>query len=365
MDTSDPYIKFNKNGICNHCEEVEEKRKKYPHYLKPKEKKIELNKLISDMKKKGKRKKYDCIIGLSGGVDSTFLAYHIKKMGLKPLAVHLDNSWNSELAVHNIEKICKKTGIDLYTYIIDWEEFRDIQLSFLKASTPDSEIPTDHAIMAILYKVAVKNRVKYILSGANFNTESILPFAWSHGHRDWKYIKNIQKKFGKIPFKTFPKCSYIKLFYYMFIKKIKVIDMLDFLDYKKENAIKILTEKLDWQQYKGKHQESIYTKFFQSYILPEKFGFDKRRAHLSSLICSGEITKEEALKEIKKELYPSYELEEDRDYVIKKLGIASNEFREIMNLPPKEFCDYPSYENSWYYKIARKTYRIFNKRKRI
>jgi hypothetical protein len=192
------------------------------------------------------------------------------------------------LAVHNIEKICKKLNIDLYTYIIDWDEFRDIQLSFLKASTPDSEIPTDHAIKAILYRMAAKYGLKYIITGDNYNTESILPFAWSHGHNDWKYVKAVHKKFGTVPFKTFPGLSYLRSFYYVFLKKIKTISLLDFIDYNKSAAMKILSEKLDWEPYKGKHHESLYTKFFQAYILPEKFGFDKRRAHLSSLICAGE-----------------------------------------------------------------------------
>lgn len=363
MDTTDPGIRFDKNGVCCHCRDVEERKKQYPYNMDTESKKKELEKLVSQVKEAGKRKKYDCIIGVSGGVDSTYVIFQAKKMGLRPLAIHLDNGWNSELAVHNIEKICKKLNVDLYTYIIDWEEFRDIQLSFLKASTPDSEIPTDHAIKAILYRMAAKYGLKYIITGDNYNTESILPFAWSHGHNDWKYVKAVHKKFGTVPFKTFPGLSYLRSFYYVFLKKIKTISLLDFIDYNKSAAMKILSEKLDWEPYKGKHHESLYTKFFQAYILPEKFGFDKRKAHLSSLICAGEITREDALKELKKELYAPSELDEDKEYAAAKLGITPGEFQDIMDMPPKRFWDYPSYENSWYYKIARKIYRVLTGKK--
>jgi N-acetyl sugar amidotransferase len=358
MDTTDPDIEFDQTGVCNHCRAVEERRKQYPYNLDAKAKEKELAKLVLQIKKHGKNKKYDCILGVSGGVDSTFAAYQIKKLGLNPLAIHLDNGWNTEMAVHNIEKVCKKLEIDLFTYVIDWEEFRDIQLSFLKASTPDSEIPTDFAITAISYKMAAKHRIKYIITGDNYNTESILPFAWSHGHRDWKYVKNIQRRFGSKPFKTFPRAGYFKLFYYVFVKRIKTVWLLDFIDYKKADAMKVLIDELNWQPYKGKHHESIYTKFFQAYILPEKFGFDKRKAHLSSLICAGEITREEALKELAEELYPGLQLEEDKEYAAMKLGITPGEFESIMKMPPKRFWDYPSYENSWYYKIARMVFRL-------
>lgn len=367
MDTSDPDIEFDENGICNHCRAVQERKKQFPYNLDTEAKQKELQNLVLQVKNKGKNRKYDCILGVSGGVDSTFAIYQAKKLGLRPLALHLDNGWNSELAVHNIEKVCKKLDVDLYTYVIDWEEFRDIQLSFLKASTPDSEIPTDFAITAILYKIAAKNKLKYIITGDNYHTESVLPFAWSHGHWDWKYVKSVHKRFGTLPFKTFPRISYLKLFYHVFIKRVKTIHLLDFMDYRKKEAVKVLKEELDWQPYKGKHHESIYTKFLQACILPGKFGFDKRKAHLSSLICAGEIAREQALHELDKELYPAAELKEDMEFVTMKLGITPGEFENIMKMPPRKFRDYPSYENSWYYKIARWIFRQLtgkNKRKK-
>jgi N-acetyl sugar amidotransferase len=363
MDTSDPDIQFDSEGICNHCCDAIKRLNQYPYNLDAKAKQEAREDLLVKIKLEGKNKVYDCVIGVSGGVDSTYVVYLAKQLGLRPLAVHLDNGWNSELAVHNIEKICKQLDVHLFTYIIDWQEFRDIQLSFLKASTPDSEIPTDHAISAILYQVAVKNKLKYIITGDNFNSESILPFAWSHGHNDWKYIRSIQKQFGSVSFKTFPRVSYFKLFYYNFIKPIKKVNLLNVVDFNKSRAEELLKEKLDWESYGGKHHESIYTKFFQSYILPVKFGFDKRKAHLSSLICAGQISRDEALKELENPLIQEPELSQDREYVAAKLGLSLDRFQSIMEAPIKNFWNYPSYENSWYYKFARMLYRFLTGRK--
>jgi len=357
MDTTDPDIRFDQRGICSHCIEVDGKLNNYPHNLDPQAKSNELLNLVSTVKRAGKGRKYDCIVGVSGGVDSTYVVLQARAMGLRPLAVHLDNGWDSELAVHNIERMCKKLDVDLLTYVIDWEEFRDIQLSFLKASTPDSEIPTDHAIKGILYRMAAKMGLKFIISGENHNTESILPFAWSHGHNDWKYIKSVHNRFGTISLKTYPGLSYLRAFYYVFVKRIRTVNLLDFIEFSRADAIKLLSEQLDWVSYGGKHHESLYTKFFQAYILPEKFGFDKRKAHLSSLVCAGEVTRDQALKELEKELYVPSELDNDKEYVATKLGISPEELQRILDLPPKRFWDYPSYENSWYFKIARGIYR--------
>lgn len=352
MDTSDPDIVFDERGICNHCHAVEKRLAMYPHNLSSTEKRRELENMVATIKAKGQRQPYDCVIGISGGVDSTYVAYLTKKLGLRPLAVHLDNGWNSELAVHNIEKICKKIGIDLYTYVLDWEEFRDLQVAFLKASTPDSEIPTDHAIHGMLYTIAAQKNIQYMIIGCNFATESILPPAWSHGHYDWKYIASIHKQFGKVPLNTFPNLRLSKWFYCKMIKGIRYFTILDYIDYVKEDAVQILEQELGWQNYGGKHHESVYTKFFQAYILPKKFGFDKRRMHLSSLICAGQISREEALQEMERVVYTERECEEEKTYVLKKLGLSSEEFERIMQLPPKTFWNYPSYEISKWYQIA-------------
>jgi len=293
---------------------------------------------------------------VSGGVDSTYVAYLVKQLGLRPLAVHLDNGWNSELAVKNIENICKTLDIDLYTYVLDWEAFKDLQVAFLKASTPDSEIPTDHAIQAVLYHQADHEHVRYILSGSNTATESVMPRAWSHGHADWKYIASIQQQFGAQKFTSYPHYTKYSFFYYRHVKQIQWVRFLDYFTYIKSTAKKLIEEQLSWRDYGDKHYESIYTKFYQAYILPTKFGFDKRKAHLSSLICSGQLTREQALEIVQKELYPAKDLQEDREYVIKKLGISQDEFHDIMALPPKTFWDYPSYEkyyHSSYYRALR------------
>jgi len=347
MDTTDPEIQFDKKGICNHCYQYDESIKKF--VFDGEKGKEKLNHIVNEIKKSGKGKEYDCIIGVSGGVDSSFVAYKVKELGLRPLAVHLDNGWDSELAVKNIELFLKKLDIDLYTHVLDWEEFKNLQLSFLKASTPDSEIPTDHAIWAVLYEMADRIETKYVIFGGNIRTESHLPRSWSHGHMDWKYIKSIHNEFGNLPLNTFPHMNFLR--YNRNLIFLKSIDILNYIDYSKKEAMDILEKELGWKYYGGKHYESIYTRFYQGFILPRKFGYDKRRTHLSSLICSGEINRLEAIEELKTEPYPAELQSQDKEYVIKKLGISDHEFDRIMKLPKKKFWDYPSYEKSWYYPI--------------
>ena len=357
MDTTDPNIAFDDFGVCNHCREAKSILLTEPFCLSAEKKEHRLTKLVDKIKQTGKQGKYDCIIGVSGGVDSSFVAYKVKELGLRPLAVHFDNGWNSELAQKNIENILRRLDIDLYTYVVDWPEFRDLQLSFLKASTPDSEIPSDHAIVTLLYNMARKHGVKYILAGTNLSTESILPKAWSQGHRDWKYIKSVQKQFGKMKLKSFPHTSLWRNFINQRVLNIQFVSLLDYMDYVKEDAMKTLEDKVEWRQYGGKHHESIYTKFFQSYILPTKFNFDKRRAHLSSLICVGQITREDALLQLMQPQYNDTELREDKEYVLSKFNLSADEFTDIMSRSPKSYFDYSSYLNSWYYKFLRSIYR--------
>lgn len=351
MDTTDPDIKFDDEGICNHCKKAE-----YLLGLKesPTQREKSLQRMVKKIKKDGSGKKYDCIIGVSGGVDSSFVVYKLKELGIRPLAVHFDNGWNSESGVRNISKIVEKLDIDLYTYVMDWEEFRDLQLSFLRASTPDSEIPTDHAIFALLYETALKQNVKYIITGSNLVTEAIHVKAWSCGHDDWKYIQTIQKLFGKKKLDSFPHFTiFEKYLIYPHIKGIKIISLLEYIDYNKQEAKKILMDNFEWEDYGGKHYESIYTRFLQGYILPNKFGFDKRKGHLSNLIISGQITRDEALNELGKDPYEGINLQEDLNYLLNKFNITEEEFDSIMGFTPKTFWDYPSYKRSWYYKLAR------------
>jgi N-acetyl sugar amidotransferase len=361
MDNTDPEIEFDENGICNHCINYDKKIKSLPQ---GEEANIELNRIINEIKRSGRNKRYDCVIGLSGGVDSTYVAYEVKKMGLNPLAVHLDNGWNSELAMVNIENIVKKLNIDLFTYVIDWEEFKDIQLSFLKSSTPDSEVPTDHAIFAILRQVARKHKIKYVINGINIKTEGHHVLSWSQGHSDFGYIKAIQKQFGTKKIKTFPHGNVWTIFQDRFSKKW--VNILNYLDYNKDHAKTIIQKELDWRDYGGKHFESRYTKYYQGVILPNKFNFDKRKMHYSSLICAGEMSREDALLLLKEPTYSRVEQLNDEKYIIKKLNITNEEFQRIMDLPKKNYFDYPSYygrflKNKVVIKIKRCVFKLIKK----
>lgn len=343
MDTvGDPDITFDENGVCNYYYEFTDKlRIRIP--INQEAEKV-LGKLVSKIKKDGANNNYDCIIGVSGGVDSTYTALLVKRLGLRPLAVHLDNGWNSELAVKNIENILKKLGIDLHTEVLDWEMFKDLQLSFLKSSTPDGEIPTDHAIVAIMYMTAAKFGVKYIISGMNFRNEGMLPPSWARGYLDWRYIKGVQRIFGKEKLNSFPHLTILDFLYFNLVKKIKNISVLNYIDFDKEEAINTIEAELDWRNYGGKHYESIYTRFYQAYILPKKFNIDKRKAHLSCLIMSSDkMTRENALSILQQPTADPKMLEDDKEYVKKKLGITQLEFDEIMATPVKTIYDYPNY----------------------
>lgn len=351
MDTTDPSIEFF-DGVCNHCRFFDDSFS--VRVATGDDGKQKLDQIVHQIKKSGKGKEYDCIAGVSGGVDSTYVVYLAKQMGLRPLAIHFDNGWNSELAVSNIETVLSKLDVDLFTYVVDWEEFKDLQMSFLKASTPDSEIPTDHAIYALLIKTAIKHRVKYILNGMNFSSESIVVPEWAYGHSDWIYIKNVHKQFGSIKLKTYPRYSLLFLFYALLIKRIKFVSILNYIDYDKESAVKLLSDELGWRPYGGKHHESIYTRFFQSYILPRKFNIDKRKAHLSNLIhsSSGGMIRRKALEILSEPPCDLALMEQDRGFVIKKFGLTEQEFDDIMSLPKKTFYDYKT--NYKYVRLAKR-----------
>ena len=339
MDYSDPEIAFDEDGICNHCKRYDEILDSRVHTINKVEK---FNELIKNIKKSNSKGSYDCIIGVSGGVDSTYVAWLCKKNGLNPLAVHFDNGWNSELAVKNIENCLDVLGIDLVTYVIEWDYFKEIQKAFLQSSTPDGEIPTDHAINAQLFNEANKRGIKYIINGMNFATESMSVMMWSYGHSDWKYIKNILKSNSSIKkFKKYPHFSLFQLILNVFWRRKKVVSILNYIDYSKDDAMEIIKTKLNWVYYGGKHYESIYTRFYQGYFLPLKFDIDKRRGHFSDLIRSSQMSREEALKLIKTDPYPDESLKkEDLDFVLKKLDYSELEFNEIIKLEKKSFKDY-------------------------
>lgn len=339
VDTS---IVFNEHGICHHCLRYDELLA--TRVFSGADAEHRLAALVNKIKKSRKSgSNYDCLIGVSGGVDSTYVAYLVKQLGLRPLAVHFDNGWNSELAVKNIEKTLQKLDIDLVTYVIDWKEFKDLQLSFLKASVPDGEIPTDHAIFALLWKTAVKHKIKYIISGMNFATESISVPNWSYGHSDWKYIKDVHKTHGSVTLRSYPHYNLAQLFYYNFIRGVRSVSILNYVDYNKDRVMQLLQDELGWIYYGGKHYESIYTRFFQGYVLPEKFNIDKRYGHLSDLINAGQISRAQALEELKSNSYSSELKEADIAYAAKKFSLSLDDFKAILAKPPS---NYNSYKNS-------------------
>jgi N-acetyl sugar amidotransferase len=361
---ADPNITFDENGVCNYYYEYFEKEKQY--VIKGKEGIDIFNKKINQIKNDGKNKPYDCILGLSGGVDSSYLAYLAKKEGLRPLVVHFDNGWNSELAVKNIENIVRVLKFDLYTYVINWEEFKDLQLAYLKASVIDIEVITDHAIAATLYRLAAENNIKYFLSGYNIVTEGILPNAWVFSKQDAENIKDIHKQYGNIPLKTFPLLTMAKKRYYSMLMKVESVTLLNYIDYNKNAVKELLMKELNWKDYGGKHYESVWTRFYQGYILPEKFKVDKRKAHLSTLICSGQMSKEEALEELKQPIYDANQLEIDKDFIFKKLGLTATQFSELMELTPQPHTNFKTESNSYFekYPVLKPLKGIFNKFKK-
>jgi N-acetyl sugar amidotransferase len=340
MDTTDPQIAFDAAGVCSHCRTFEETRLLFSGDAATRPQRLAA--MVDQIKAAGRGRDYDCLIGLSGGVDSTYVAYLVKQHGLRPLAVHLDNGWDSELAVKNVENVVKRLDIDLHTHVLDWGQFRDLQLSFLRASVPDGEVPTDHAIGAVLLQTAARHGIRFLISGTNVATEGILPASWTYGINDWTYIAGVHQRFGRRSLAGFPHYTLYDYGYYVGVRRIRSVRLLDYVDYNKAEAMRTIERELGWRYYGGKHYESIYTKFFQGYVLPRKFTIDKRRAHLSTLICSGQMDRRSALEAMQADPYARDEQESDREYVTKKLGISDDEFARIMALPPRTYRDYPN-----------------------
>lgn len=340
MDTSDPEIIFDETGQCNHCKRYEawyEREMSNPLSLKERE-----SLMVETIKADGLNHDYDCIMGISGGVDSSYLAYYAtQELGLRVMAVHVDAGWNSELAVNNIENLVKNLNIDLHTIVIDWGEIRDLQRAFFLSSVPNVDIPQDHAFFAAMYKEAVKFKHKHVLNGGNMSTESILPTYWGYDAMDAIHLKDVHRKYGKVKLKKYPTFGpFEKLIIYPNFYNFQVHRPLEFINYNKQQAKEFLMNNLGWRDYGGKHYESKFTQFTQAHYLPAKFGFDKRRAHLSSLVISNQITREEALLEMNQPLYNEVQLDEDREYVTKKLGFSTSEWQKIMVAAPKTEHDY-------------------------
>lgn len=341
MDTSDPDITFDAEGVCNHCKKFDWIRENLWFPNEEGSKRLEL--IIDEIKAKGKGKPYDCIMGLSGGVDSSYLAIKAVEFGLRPLVVHVDAGWNSELAISNIELLVRKLGLDLHTHVVDWAEMRDLHIAYFKSGVANQDVPQDHAFIARLLREAKENGIKYVLNGSNYATESILPQAWGYSAKDLENLEAIHARFGSGKLKTYPKVSFWEwYFYYPRVFGIKYVRPLNYMHYNKDEAKKILMEDYGWRDYGGKHYESRFTKFFQGYYLVKRFGYDKRRAHLASLIVSGQMSREDALKEMETQPYPLEDLAEDILFIRKKLGFSEKEFQEIMDAPRRLATEYPS-----------------------
>lgn len=361
MDTSDPEITFDAKGYCNHCTKAiadialiclqgEQGTKK-------------LDATLEKIREAGKGKPYDCLIGISGGIDSSWLTYKSKEWGLRPLIFHVDAGWNSEIAQQNIERLLKHLDYTLYTHVVDWEEMRDLQRAYLKSGLANQDVPQDHVFFAVLFQKAAEMGIKYWLSGSNMVSESILPRAWGYTAMDSRQLKAVHKKFGNIPLRTYNTLSFFE--YCKFYNEVpltpsvKALAPLNWMYYRPENARDVLAREVGWKDYGRKHSESLFTKFFQNYYLPEKFGYDKRRAHLSSLIVAGEITREQALETLKEPLYDPAELQSDKEFFLKKLGYSEDEWNRIFSLPNKTFKDYPNW--SELLTMGRKVKRILRK----
>lgn len=338
MDDTVKGITFDEKGECTFCKIHDELEKKFPLNNEAPQR---LQSLVEKIKQDGRGKKYDCILGVSGGRDSTYTLYNAVKLGLRPLAVHFDNGWNSEIAVQNIKNATKILGVDLHTHVADWEEFKDLQRSFLFASVPDAEVPTDWVIFSVLFDEAARYNVKYIVHGHSFRTEGTTPITWTY--MDGKYINDVQKRFGKLKLKSFPNMSMSRYAYYSLVKKIQQLRILYYIPYNEKEVFRIIENELGWKNYGDKHHESKYTAFFQAYILTRKFNIDKRKLHYSAKVRNGQLTRDEALEIIKKDPYSGGM--DSLDYCLKKLDLTYNEFDRIMSESPKSFKDYKSYHS--------------------
>lgn len=355
MDTSDMDIEFDATGRCNHCRDFEQVLAQ-PRYSKE-DAEVKLNDLITQIKTKGRGKKYDCLIGISGGVDSCYTAYLCHQWGLRPLLMHMDNGWNSDIAVKNVKKVVDKLGLDYESYVLDWREFRDIQLGFLKSSIVDLEMPTDIAIAASQYKTAAKYGIPFLISGGNFSGEGILPLSWGyHVLKDEKLYRHIVKHYASTRLKKVPIVGLKDEIYYKFIKGIKTVYPLNLVDYNKDEAREFLKKEFHWQDYGGKHHESKITGFWQSYVMPTKYNMDYRRATYSSQIVSGQVSREEAIEKLKVLPYHADKIDQDKQYIAKKYSISTDQLEAYLALPPKTYKDFPNDKKKieWFYGIYKK-----------
>lgn len=359
MDESAIDIEFDEDGVCNYCKGFLEKKQKHLP-VSEEERLRRLNTLVDRVRESGKGKRYDCIVGLSGGVDSSWTLVQAVRLGLRPLAVHMDNGWDTELAQNNIANLVRQLGVDLYTHVIDWAEIRGLMEAFFAADVIDIEVLADNALIAVNYEQAVKHGLKYILAGTNIATEGVdIPPRWNWHKADKRNIVGISRRFGGPRLKTFPSISTIDLIRYWIFDRIRWISFLDYLDYRKSEALKVLESEFGYKAYPYKHYENVFTRFYQGYLQPHKFGVDKRKPHLSSLIMSGEMSRDEAMRQASGIAYPSAKaMETDRLYFMKKMGWSEAKFEDYMRRPEKPHTAYPS-EAALYEKLL-KLYRNLN-----
>lgn len=346
MDTIAEEITFDASGVCSFCHHFDTSIKPILDRAYSGEGGKVLERIIAAIKSSGKGRPYDSILGLSGGTDSSYLAYLAAELGLRSLVVHVDTGWNTPESERNAKVLVSNLGFDMEIIVVDWEEMVDLQLAFYKASVKNCEIPQDHAFLAALYKKATEIGVHYILTGGNYGTESILPRSWGYNAGDLRHLLAIHKRFGTRHLRNFPTLSFWQRYvYYPFVRKIKEVRLLNYVPYNRAEAKRILSEKFGWRDYGAKHYESILTRFFQGYYLPTKFGIDKRKAHFSSLILAGQMTREQALEELEKPPYPSEEqLQADKAYIAQKLGLSLSEWESILALPPRDHYEFPNSE---------------------
>jgi N-acetyl sugar amidotransferase len=343
MDTSDSMIEFDDRGVCDHCTTFY--RHTLPNWHTDARGKQELDVLVSKIRDSGKGKDFDCIIGMSGGIDSSYLTYIAKEqLGLRPLVFHVDAGWNSQEAVNNIERLVDGLNLDLYTEVIDWEEMRDLQLAFFKSGVSHIDTPQDHAFFATMYKFAEKYEVDYILTGGNLSTECVRnPIEWMYYQSDSRQLLDIHQQFGKRSLRTYPVTSILwhKL-YLPYIKGVRAVRPLNFIPFVKQEAMQFLIGRFGWQPYRQKHFESRFTRFYESYWLPKRFGYDVRRVQFSSLILTGQMTRDDALNQLKQPSFDEATIGHDLEFVANKLAITVEELNAYMTLPKRTYRDFKS-----------------------
>lgn len=343
MDTTDSKISFDQYGVCDHCSTF--KKSILPSWRTDSIGREILEKDVARIRTNGSGKDFDCIIGMSGGIDSSYLTYLAKEeLKLRPLVFHVDAGWNSQEAVNNIEKLVDELGLDLYTEVIDWEEMRDLQLAYFKSGVPHIDTPQDHAFFATMYKFAEQHDIKYILTGANLSTECIRnPIEWMYYQSDSIQLRDIHKQHGTRPLVNFPVTSIIRHKIFLpYFKGIRVLRPLNYLPYVKEDAVKLLIERFGWQPYPQKHFESRFTRFYEGFWLPKRFGYDTRKVQFSSLIVTGQMSRDEALEKLKVPPFDEAVIRQEFEYVATKLGISVAELQGYLDSPKKSYKDYKS-----------------------